>query len=210
MVRCTARPGRGKHAPTGMIGNNLTKSELRRDCLRQRRALNVDDWQRRSRQICAHLVELAAYRSATTLLAYFAFRQEPDLSPLWTDTAKSWGFPRCMGEDLSWHYWQPGQPLTTNAWGILEPHPDLPRVEISKVDLLLVPCVGFNAAGYRLGYGGGFYDRLLAQPAWAQIETIGIGFELGRLENFVPDQWDQPLSGICTELGYWKTGQHQV
>jgi 5-formyltetrahydrofolate cyclo-ligase len=195
------------HAPTGMNSNG-TKSALRRCCLAQRRGLDRADWQQRSQRICQHLRGLEAYRSATTVLAYFSFRQEPDLSMLYlgggVGTTKSWAFPRCVGPDLSWHYWQPGQPLTTNAWGILEPHPDLPMVEISNVNLLLIPCVGFNSAGYRLGYGGGFYDRLLARSDWQKTVPIGISFELGRLENFAPDHWDRPLSGICTELGYWK------
>jgi 5-formyltetrahydrofolate cyclo-ligase len=181
---------------------NLPKSGWRQRCLAQRRALDRREWQQRSQQICQHLMGLAQYRSATTVLAYFSFRQEPDLSALYADTAKSWAFPRCVGQELSWHDWRPGQPLTTHAWGIAEPHPDLPTVKISTADLLLVPCVGFNAAGYRLGYGGGFYDRLLARSDWQKVVSIGISFELGRLENFAPDQWDQPLSGICTELGY--------
>jgi 5-formyltetrahydrofolate cyclo-ligase len=193
-----------------ILNSNLTKLALRRRCLQQRQSLPVAQWQHRSQQICQHLMGLEQYRSASTLLAYFSFRQEPDLSALYADAAKSWAFPRCVGQDLSWHYWQPGQPLTINAWGILEPYADLPIVPVSRVDLLLIPCVGFNAAGYRLGYGGGFYDRLLARSDWQKAVPIGISFELGRLENFAPDQWDQPLSGICTELGYWKNLRAQL
>ena len=66
--------------------------------------------------------------------------------------------------------------------------------------LLLVPCVGFGPGGYRLGYGGGFYDRTLAtlQP---KPFTVGLGFSVGFVPEFVPQEHDIPLDAILTEQG---------
>jgi 5-formyltetrahydrofolate cyclo-ligase len=91
--------------------------------------------------------------------------------------------------------------LQSGAFGILEPAADWPQLVVSEVDLILVPCLGCDRAGYRLGYGGGFYDRLLADPDWAQIPTIGITFSPMWVETLPIDLWDRPLDRICTELG---------
>jgi 5-formyltetrahydrofolate cyclo-ligase len=71
------------------------------------------------------------------------------------------------------------------------------------VDLLLVPAVACDVHGYRLGYGGGFYDRLLSQPAWIGKPAIAIVFEYARLPTVPRDPWDKPLQGICTETGLY-------
>jgi 5-formyltetrahydrofolate cyclo-ligase len=65
---------------------------------------------------------------------------------------------------------------------------------------LLVPLVGFDSAGYRLGYGGGYYDRTLAAPE-KRPRLIGVGFELGRLPTIHPQPHDIPLDVIITEVG---------
>jgi 5-formyltetrahydrofolate cyclo-ligase len=66
--------------------------------------------------------------------------------------------------------------------------------------VLLVPLIGFDHAGYRLGYGGGYFDRTLAVTAPKPL-TIGIGYELGRLETIHPQPHDIPMDAIVTENG---------
>jgi 5-formyltetrahydrofolate cyclo-ligase len=86
------------------------------------------------------------------------------------------------------------------AYGILEPHPQAPTLSPSEVDLILVPAVACDLQGYRLGYGGGFYDRMLSNPAWAKLPTIGIVFDFAHLAQLPKDPWDQPLHHVCTEI----------
>lgn len=181
------------------------KHEIRQTLLRQRQALDPQDWQARSEQLCHHLQAWIPFQKARGVLAYGSFRQEPDLSSLWP-LGKGWGLPRCVGRDLVWHQWQLGDPLEVGAYGILTPSPQAPIVDPATVDLILVPGVAYDRRGYRLGYGGGFYDRLLSQPPWHQIPTLGIGFAFGLLEVLPVDPWDQPLGGVCTEEGIWVTG----
>lgn len=145
------------------------------------------------------------FAQSHTILAYFSIRQEPDLSPLFA-LPHRWGFPRCVGKTLSWHLWSPADPLPlqTGQYGIREPHPEAVPLSSQEVDLILVPAVACDYRGYRLGYGGGFYDRLLSSPQWSSKPTIGITFEFARLPELPIDPWDQPLWGVCTEAGvFW-------
>jgi 5-formyltetrahydrofolate cyclo-ligase len=177
---------------------SLTKSELRKSLLQTRKFLTAKEWKEKSDRLCHNLQKSPLFIQAKTILAYFSFRQEPDLSPLFTNP-KIWGFPRCVGKELSWHLWQPSDALRTGAYGILEPLPDAPQIDCSEVDLILVPAVGCDVRGYRLGYGGGYYDRMLNLPEWRSKIAIGTIFEFALLPQLPVDSWDQPLHGICTE-----------
>ncbi|MEM9809434.1 MAG: 5-formyltetrahydrofolate cyclo-ligase, partial [Cyanobacteria bacterium P01_D01_bin.56] len=111
--------------------------------------------------------------------------------------------PRCEGKAMFWHRWYAGEPLPLQkgTLGITEPHPTSPGIDPDKVDLILVPAVACDVKGYRLGYGGGYYDRMLSDPRWANKPTIGIVFEYARLPSLPREPWDRPLDGICTESG---------
>lgn len=163
----------------------------------------VEECREKSDRICSQLQASPLFASSQTILAYFSFRQEPDLSPLFIDTSRRWGFPRCVGDTLRWHIWKPkdAQLLQTGAYGIPEPHPTAPTLEASEVDLILVPSVACDYQGYRLGYGGGYYDRLLSSSEWATKYTIGIVFDFAYLPQLPIDPWDRRLQGVCTETG---------
>jgi 5-formyltetrahydrofolate cyclo-ligase len=180
---------------------NSAKILLRRQLLQQRVALAPEVWRKYSEQICNQLESFAQFQQARTILTYCSHRQEPDLSYLFNRTDKQWGLPRCVGKDLFWHRWEPQQPLVTGAYGILEPSADLPLLEAAEVDLMLVPSVGIDRSGYRLGYGGGYYDRLRANPLWRNAPTIGIVFDFGYVDVLPIEPWDLPLDGVCTEIG---------
>lgn len=178
------------------------KRSLRKALLKTRQSLSPEMWRAKSDRLCNMLQTSPLFRQAETVLAYFSFKQEPDLSPLFS-SEKIWGFPRCVEKSLLWHRWSPHDSLTLQigAYGIQEPHPDSPGLIAAQVDLILVPSVACDERGYRLGYGAGFYDRLLSQPEWAAKPTIGIVFDFARLSHLPNDPWDKPLTAICTEAG---------
>eukprot|EP01041_Mallomonas_annulata_P017970 gene17971-36679_t len=97
---------------------------------------------------------------------------------------------------LTFHAWYPGCPMEEDAYGIPKPK----DTEVIVPTLLFVPCVGYAAGGYRLGYGGGFYDRTLAtlQP---KPFTVGLGFTHGFLDDFEPEEFDLPLDAILNDNG---------
>lgn len=177
-----------------------TKANLRRSLLKARQSLPESVWREKSDRLCAHLQRWEGFQRSHTVLAYLSFRQEPDLSSLFV-TPHRWGLPRCVGKSLSWHLWSPQFPLQPGSYGILEPVPSAPLIQPEAVDLILVPAVACDVRGYRLGYGGGFYDRLLSSPPWRNKLTIGIVFEFARLPQLPTDPWDRRLNGICTEFG---------
>ena len=176
----------------------MDKVQLRRQFLQQRRSLPPKLWQEKSDRLCQNLISLPLFQSAKTILGYFSLHQEPDLSNLFTSSV-TWGFPRCVGQNLAWHRWSVGDTLQIGPYGIAEPEPDSPPLFPSDVDLILVPAVACDRRGYRLGYGGGYYDRLFADPLWANIPTIGIVFEFAYLSDLPVEPWDMTVSLVCTE-----------
>lgn len=186
----------------------MDKKELRRSLLKARQSIAPEIWQAKSSQLCDCLRSSFLFAQTQTILAYFSIRQEPDLSALFT-AQKKWGFPRCVEKSLVWHTWQPqaSLPLRTGLYGIPEPHADSPMLEPDQVDLLLVPAIACDTRGYRLGYGGGFYDRLLTSPAWAKKPTIGIVFDFAYVPALPEDEWDRPLTAVCTEKGLFLAEQ---
>lgn len=173
------------------------KQKLRKQLLKKRRSLSPEVWRSQSDRLCQRLQSWSEFQTAQTILGYFSIQQEPDLTPLFQ--GKNWGFPRCVGESLHWYRWQPGEELIPGAYGILEPSPKAILIYPEQVDLILVPAVACDAAGYRLGYGGGFYDRLLAQPQWQKTRAIGIIFDFAYLPELPVDTWDRRLDGVCSE-----------
>ena len=97
---------------------------------------------------------------------------------------------------LKFHAWYPGCPMEEDAYGIPKPK----ETEIIVPTLLFVPCVGYGPGGYRLGYGGGFYDRTLAavQP---HPYTVGLSFAHGFIEDLMPESHDIALDAILNENG---------
>jgi 5-formyltetrahydrofolate cyclo-ligase len=180
-----------------MINN---KTKVRRSLLKARQSLSPQEWQEKSNNLCVQLQNSAIFNQSQTVLAYFSFRKEPDLSTLFKKYFnKIWGFPRCVEQSLIWHRWQSSDPLQQGIYGILEPKAHLPLIDPNTVDLILVPAVACDWQGYRLGYGGGFYDRLLSLPEWSSIPTIGVVFELAYLPQLPREAWDKPLQLVCTE-----------
>ncbi|MDJ0509009.1 MAG: 5-formyltetrahydrofolate cyclo-ligase [Crocosphaera sp.] len=175
-----------------------TKKELRKRLIQKRLILSQKEWLEKSQILCNRLSKYSLFQQAKTVLAYFPIRQEPDLNPLFSNS-KTWGFSRCVKKSLIWHSWQPEEPLIQGKYGILEPSPKAPILTHETVDLMLIPAVACDYNGYRLGYGGGFYDRLLNSPQWCHIPTVGIIFEFALIPQLPYESWDQKLKAICTE-----------
>jgi 5-formyltetrahydrofolate cyclo-ligase len=92
--------------------------------------------------------------------------------------------------------------MTTNRYGIGEPV-DARPLRARQLDLLLMPLVGFDSEGYRLGMGGGYYDATLAfmrhRRLWRKPRLIGIAYECQRVDSLPHDPWDMPLDAVLTE-----------
>lgn len=181
----------------------VSKKQLRHQILATRQSMTLQEWQLKSDRICSIIQCSPLFTQAKTILAYLSFRQEPDLSSLFSQSINSqrrWGFPRCVGKSLVWHLWQPDTILTISNYGIAEPDSRSPSIDSTEADLILVPSVACDHRGYRLGYGGGYYDRFLSSPTICHIPTRGVVFDFAYLPE-IPwiDPWDQPLGGVFTD-----------
>jgi 5-formyltetrahydrofolate cyclo-ligase len=105
-----------------------------------------------------------------------------------------------IGKALEFHEWSPGAPMKIGHHRIPEPE----SARALAPDLLLIPCVGFDDGGYRLGYGGGYYDRTLAAwPGEARPVTVGVAFEACRTSALPRETHDVPLDAIVTDAGMY-------
>jgi 5-formyltetrahydrofolate cyclo-ligase len=110
-----------------------------------------------------------------------------------------------MHKTLQFHAWHPGCPMEEDAYGIPKPK----DTEVIVPTLLFVPCVGYGPGGFRLGYGGGFYDRTLAslQP---RPYTVGLGFTDAFVGDLEPEPHDMALDAILNDNGVvWPMPQSQ-
>ena len=97
---------------------------------------------------------------------------------------------------MTFHAWYPGCPMEEDAYGIPKPK----DTEIIIPTLIFAPCVGYGPGGFRLGYGGGFYDRMLASLTPKPF-SVGLGFGMGFLADLEPEPHDVPLDAILNEHG---------
>jgi 5-formyltetrahydrofolate cyclo-ligase len=156
------------------------------------------DW---GQKIEAMLHAVLYEQPGITLGVYWPFQAEFDPSPLidWLIAAGSAvALPVVVDKKgpLEYRVWRPGEKLVDGVWNI--PVPERRQIVIPQA--VLAPLVGFDRGCYRLGYGGGYFDRTLAALAprpWA----IGVGFELSRLETIYPQSFDIPMDLIVTEAG---------
>jgi 5-formyltetrahydrofolate cyclo-ligase len=158
----------------------------------------------RQRQEWGRAIEASLYASlvetpSMTLGVYWPFRGEFDPRPL-VGRLLAAGFAAALPVvvdkkgPLEYRAWRPGDPLASGVWDI--PIPE--KRDIVVPQAVLAPLVGFDRQCYRLGYGGGYFDRTLAALAPRPL-AIGVGFELSRLETIYPQDFDIPMDLVVTE-----------
>jgi 5-formyltetrahydrofolate cyclo-ligase len=163
-----------------------------------RQAVPTADRQQWGDRIEAALRNLLAERRGI-LGVYWPFRAEFDPRPL-IEAAVAMGrtvaLPAVVDKKgpLEYRAWRPGEPLADGVWNIPVPE----KREIVTPAVVLAPLVGFDDACYRLGYGGGYFDRTLAVLTPRAL-AIGIGFEVQLLATIYPQSFDVPMDLIVTE-----------
>lgn len=153
------------------------------------------------RDIEALLAAFLAEQPGITLGVYWPFRAEYDPRPL-VDNLIANGYrvalPVVVDKKgpLEYRAWRPGEPLVDGVWNIPVPE----KRDIVVPQAVLAPLVGFDRECYRLGYGGGYFDRTLAALKPRPL-AIGVGFEMSALETIHPQDFDIPMNAIVTETG---------
>ncbi|MBS0369462.1 MAG: 5-formyltetrahydrofolate cyclo-ligase [Proteobacteria bacterium] len=192
------RPSVDPDAAVAALRQNLRKTRIA-----ARERLPAAERAAFTRRIEDHLDRLLDELAPKTVAFCWPWRGEVDLVPwaqrwLAVDPARQMALPvvRTPGAPMVFLHWHPDVPMETDHHGIPIPA----GTEILQPELILVPLNVFDAAGYRLGYGGGYFDRTLAalQPA---PPCVGVAFELARVDDTFPQPHDQPMDWIVTEAG---------
>lgn len=174
------------------------KNDLRLALIAARRALAPDVRAQWDAAIGARVLSWWNDNPMRSMGIYWPVQGEPNLKPLYAElTARgvTLALPVVVEKHapLKFSVWKPGEPLMKDAHGVLIPAERRAHIE---PELILVPCVGFNAGRYRLGYGAGYYDRTLAREP--RPKTLGIAYSCG-LAAFEAAAHDVALDAIVTE-----------
>ena len=174
------------------------KARLRARIRGRRRSLPAEFLRRESEAFLPRLSELPAWNKARTVMAYAALPGEPDLTPVLREILSSGRrlvLPRCEGEEIVPRLVSGLWRLSPGAYGILEPDADCPPVRPEEIGFFLVPGLAFDREGFRLGQGGGYYDRFLPKACGYRL---GVCHEWELLPAVPREAHDERVNGVLT------------
>jgi 5-formyltetrahydrofolate cyclo-ligase len=201
LASMSAGPDTTAPLPTDKTGLRKKLRALRRDIPPQKR-------QALDRAINRELVAYAAQTQPRLIASYWPFDGEPDPMPALQaleENGTRIALPVIRGDAinrrLNFHHWRFGGPLRDNRYGIPEPT-GTDKVPLAEIDLVLIPLVGWEISGGRLGLGLGFYDRSFeAARQMAVPVRMGVAYELQKTDNLPMDPWDIRLHCLLSENG---------
>lgn len=176
------------------------RRQQRTALIMKREAMTPAERKDASTVIAEKLDRVAAERGSTAIGIYWPIRNEPNLIPWARALARRAGVVLCLPvvvepkTPLEYWRWQPGDPMRSGFWNIPSPI----QRDVRSPDLVLAPLVGFDPANYRLGYGGGYFDRTLAAFGRRPF-AVGVGYDRCGLETIFPQPHDVPMNIILTE-----------
>ena len=181
------------------------KASQRKDLIAKRLALSDADRKAWSAAITQHLLEGFPQLAGMVIGIYWPYQGEFDprhAARHLRDRGARTALPEVVQKaaPLQFKMWWPGVAMTRGVYDIPVPG----GTDTVVPQALIMPPVGFDATGYRLGYGGGFYDRTLASIAPRPL-TIGVAFELSRMPTIHPQEFDLAMDYVVTERGIFKT-----
>ena len=185
---------------------NGTRAGLRRALLQRRAQMSTHHRSSAEQALTVRLAQWVRSQFSTLsgrrIAVYWPIRGEPDLRLLW-DAWSSAGAVLALpvvdavAQPLRFVRWIPGEGMRTGKYGISEPT----GLDCLDPELIVVPCVGFDSRAFRLGYGGGYYDRTLATFAKhrrSRPRIVGIAWDEARLEGFETEPTDLPLDAVIS------------
>lgn len=187
------------------------KKKIRAEAFAARAAAFAEHGTDASRRLAAHGLDFLKVAPGAIVSGFAAIRDEinPSDLMLWLHAE---GFRLALpvmvgkGQALVMRAWTPGDAMEAAAWGIAEPMADKPEVE---PDVVLVPLLAFDANGFRLGYGGGFYDRTLAKlRAKKKVVAVGLAYDELKVDAVPIESYDQRLDWVLTPSGPLRCDTH--
>jgi 5-formyltetrahydrofolate cyclo-ligase len=205
----------GCHNVLSLVAKQKSKKDIRRELRQHRRALPTEEQYVAAASVAVNLITTHWFGTSTRIACYLAADGELDLTDvleiIWR--RKKQAYLPVLSHMSSDRLWfapaEPGCALRVNRLGILEPQIHRRKlIRAAKLDLILLPLVGFDTEGNRLGMGGGFYDRSLEflrhRRYWRKPHLVGVAHEFQRVSLPTADPWDVTLDGIITDKAIYK------
>ena len=181
---------------------SAAKRALRASIRRRRCAVEPESRERSAEAVAARLVDTMEWRSASRVALYSALPDELPTGPL-HQAARVRGlpvlWPRILGERLEFALCEEGV-LVPGRFGVLAPPARCPACGLVQGDLVIVPALAFDASGRRLGRGGGYYDRVLADLP-ARASSVAIGYDFQQVDAVPAEDHDVAVSMVVTDAG---------
>lgn len=188
----------------------FTRQQIRQQIRQRRRALTPEQQTQFALQAADRMMAYPPVLLAQTVAVFLSFDGELDTRPLidqlWRAGKRVYLpvlHPFSPGNLLFLHY-HPSSDLVVNRLNIREPKLDVRDVlPLSQLDVLVTPLVAFDAAGQRLGTGGGFYDRTLQNWRQHRLQPVGYAHDCQQVDALPTEQWDIPLPAVITPSKTW-------
>lgn len=182
---------------------NDEKKAARREFRDMRNTLSANERARLDSAICSHVTSCPSFISADTVLCYFPVKGEPNILPIAEEALrlkKTVAFPISHVESkrLTFHIISSLSELTEGAYRIPEPSAKAPVPTVLQNAVCIVPALAFDKNGKRLGYGGGYYDRFLAEFDGV---SMGLAYDSFFVDELPTDSYDMTVNIIITEKG---------
>ena len=176
------------------------KSELRKQVLQEMKAISQEQKQAIDQALTEGLLQHPFYQEANTIATYLSFPHEFQTQELIEQALKDGKkvlIPKTYPKGrMDFVVYDPQQ-LVKTSFGLLEPQGNLEIVDVSKIDLIHVPGLVFTTKGYRIGYGGGYYDRYLKHFSGHTLSTI----YPCQIQDFIPEKHDIPVQEVLIDEG---------
>ncbi|UZP66438.1 5-formyltetrahydrofolate cyclo-ligase [Desulfovibrio mangrovi] len=188
----------------------MNKPDLRKQLIASRTALSEADAREHSIAAQKHILHQNVWKQARQIVLYVPIRNEVDTALLLEQAWREHKCillprvnPECKG-DMCLAVCKGKHELLRGTFGVREPDPlccppMLPDHPDFKPDLAIIPGVGFDVKGNRLGFGAGYYDRYLAHPSMKHTPRIGLAYSFQVLPELPADPWDIRMNALCTE-----------
>ncbi len=174
----------------------MNKQELRRQIRTQKRAMTPAQIEEKSRILGELFVQTEEYRRARTIYGYLPYNQEVRTVPMLEQAlrdGKRVAVPKCYGDEMRFIYMEDLSQVAPGYAGIPEPIADGP-VAADETALVLMPGLAFDPQGHRIGYGGGFYDRFLAEEPGHP--TLALCYDFQMLPSLETEEFDIPVDRV--------------
>jgi len=186
------------------------KNDLRQKLRTRRRALSPDEQKQAASRVAANVTGSRLFLTSRRIACYLPNDGEIDTRPILAHIRRMRKvcylpvLSRLTRDRLWFARMETDTDLSPNRFGIPEPVvPARELVRAQELDLILMPLVGFDDHGHRLGMGGGYYDRSLEflrhRTRWRKPHLLGIAYDFQRVNGLTADPWDIPLTGVVTD-----------